>query len=119
MVAPATSQQPVLTCVAEAGHWWECRPTTLEGLFDLKAKYNDAKLIVGNTEVGIEMKFKSMAYPHLVGVTHIPELNRIEVCPRILSPGKIQACTIRARSHHPPQLSACLHLRRGDQCRVP
>lgn len=56
-----------------------CRPTTLQGLFDLKAKYNDAKLIVGNTEVGIEMKFKSMAYPHLVGVTHIAELNRIEV----------------------------------------
>jgi len=55
------------------------RPTTLEGLFDLKAKHNDAKLIVGNTEVGIEMKFKSMAYPHLVGVTHILELNRIDV----------------------------------------
>ena len=59
--------------------WHPCRPTTLQGLFDLKAKYNDAKLIVGNTEVGIEMKFKSMAYPHLVGVTHIEELNRIEV----------------------------------------
>ncbi len=56
----------------------------MEGLFELKAKYNDAKLIVGNTEVGIEMKFKSMAYPHLVGVTHIAELNRIEV--RILDP---------------------------------
>ena len=56
-----------------------CRPTTLQGLFDLKAMYNDAKLVVGNTEVGIEMKFKSMAYPHLVGVTHIAELNRIEV----------------------------------------
>lgn len=57
------------------------RPTTLQGLFELKAKYNDAKLVVGNTEVGIEMKFKSMAYPHLIGVTHIAELNRIEVRP--------------------------------------
>ena len=56
-----------------------CRPTTLEGLLELKSKYPTAKLVVGNTEVGIEMKFKSMAYPHLVGVTHVPELNRIEV----------------------------------------
>lgn len=56
-----------------------CRPTTLPGLFEIKSQHPEAKLVVGNTEVGIEMKFKNMAYPHLVGVTHIPELNRIEV----------------------------------------
>ena len=36
-------------------------------------------------EVGIEMKFKDMRYPVLIGATHVPELNAIEVrlqCPR-------------------------------------
>jgi hypothetical protein len=30
-------------------------------------------------EVGIEMKFKQLAYPVLIGSTHIPELNAFEV----------------------------------------
>ena len=50
----------------------------MEALFELKAAHPDAKLVVGNTEVGIELKFKHAAYPVLIGTTHIPELNRIE-----------------------------------------
>lgn len=42
----------------------------------LKQQHNDAKLVVGNTEVGIEMKFKAAAYPVLIGTTHVPELNQ-------------------------------------------
>ena len=61
------------------------RPTTLEELLAIKAKHNDAKLVVGNTEVGIEMKFKVMAYPVLIGATHVPELNRLEVWPGLTS----------------------------------
>ena len=49
----------------------ECRPMTLAGLLKLKAEYPDARLVVGNTEVGIEMKFKDARYPVLIGVTHI------------------------------------------------
>ena len=30
-------------------------------------------------EVGIEMKFKDMHYPVLIGATHVPELNAIQV----------------------------------------
>ena len=56
-----------------------CRPVSLEGLLDIKAKHNAAKLVVGNTEVGIELKFKHAGYPILVGTTHVPELNTIEV----------------------------------------
>jgi len=55
------------------------RPTSLESLLALKAKHPAAKLVVGNTEVGIEMKFKAAGYPHLVGTTHVPELNQLEV----------------------------------------
>lgn len=54
-----------------------CRPTSLESLLALKAKHPAAKLVVGNTEVGIEMKFKAAGYPHLVGTTHVPELNQV------------------------------------------
>ena len=56
-----------------------CRPLTLEGVLKLKAEYPDARLVVGNTEVGIEMKFKDARYPVLIGVTHVPELNSVEV----------------------------------------
>jgi xanthine dehydrogenase/oxidase len=55
------------------------RPTSLASLLALKAEHPEAKLVVGNTEVGIEMKFKAMMYPHLIGTTHVPELNQIEV----------------------------------------
>ena len=33
--------------------------------------------MVGNTEVGIEMKFKDARYPVLIGATHVPELNKV------------------------------------------
>lgn len=56
-----------------------CRPLTLAGVLKLKAEYPDARLVVGNTEVGIEMKFKDARYPVLIGVTHVAELNATEV----------------------------------------
>lgn len=52
----------------------------MEGVLKLKAEYPDARLVVGNTEVGIEMKFKDARYPVLIGVTHVPELNHTQVC---------------------------------------
>ncbi|XP_027929084.1 xanthine dehydrogenase 1-like isoform X2 [Vigna unguiculata] len=51
------------------------RPLTLQHVLDLKAKYDNAKLIVGNTEVGIEMRLKRMPYQVLISVMHVPELN--------------------------------------------
>lgn len=58
------------------------RPTTLASLLKIKAKSPAAKLIVGNTEVGIEMKFKAASYPVLVGVNAVPELNAVQVSER-------------------------------------
>lgn len=55
------------------------RPLSLGRLLALKAQHPHAKLVVGNTEVGIEMKFKDMKYPVLIGATHVPELNEIRV----------------------------------------
>ena len=37
-----------------------------------------AKIVVGNTELGIEAKFKKSDFPILVATTHVPQLTRIE-----------------------------------------
>ncbi|KAH8273140.1 hypothetical protein KR018_006412 [Drosophila ironensis] len=54
------------------------RPTSLEELLKLKAKYPNAKLVVGNTEVGVEVKFKHFLYPHLIYPTQVRELLEVE-----------------------------------------
>lgn len=55
------------------------RPLRLQQVLELKMKYPDAKLLVGNTEVGIEMRLKRMQYKVLISITHVPELNVLSV----------------------------------------
>lgn len=55
------------------------RPLSLESLLDVKHRFPDAKIIVGNTEVGIEMKFKHAGYPQLVDGSIVGELNEIHI----------------------------------------
>lgn len=55
------------------------RPLKLQHVLDLKSRYPHAKLVVGNTEVGIEMRLKRIEYPVLICVAHIPELNQVSV----------------------------------------
>ncbi|KAH7665527.1 xanthine dehydrogenase/oxidase protein [Dioscorea alata] len=55
------------------------RPLRLEHVLNLKCRYPEAKLVVGNTEVGIEMKFKNAPYQVLISVTHVPELNKLSI----------------------------------------
>ena len=50
---------------------------TLPSLLKLKSIHPEAKLIVGNTEVGIEMNLKAAKYPVLISTTHVPELNDV------------------------------------------
>uniref|UniRef100_A0A6N2L4E9 xanthine dehydrogenase n=1 Tax=Salix viminalis TaxID=40686 RepID=A0A6N2L4E9_SALVM len=55
------------------------RPLKIQHLLELKAKCPDAKLVVGNTEVGIEMRLKRIQYKVLISVAHVPELNVLHV----------------------------------------
>ncbi|KAF8369542.1 hypothetical protein HHK36_032438 [Tetracentron sinense] len=55
------------------------RPLGLHHVLDLKARYPDAKLVVGNSEVGIEMKLKGIQYQVLISIAHVPELNFFRV----------------------------------------
>ncbi|ESO85884.1 hypothetical protein LOTGIDRAFT_221063 [Lottia gigantea] len=54
------------------------RPVTLPEILDLKYQFPQAKIIVGNTEVGIETTFKNMKYPILINASDIPELTEIQ-----------------------------------------
>ncbi|XP_022116184.2 xanthine dehydrogenase [Pieris rapae] len=54
------------------------RPTTVDTVLTLKEKYPDAKIVVGNTEVGVEVKFKHCLYPVIIMPTSIPELNSVK-----------------------------------------
>ncbi|KAL3674239.1 hypothetical protein V7S43_000197 [Phytophthora oleae] len=49
-------------------------PVTTTHLLQLKRQHPDAKIAVGNSEMGIETKFKGFKYPHLIYVSRIPEL---------------------------------------------
>uniref|UniRef100_A0A3Q3N181 Xanthine dehydrogenase/oxidase n=1 Tax=Mastacembelus armatus TaxID=205130 RepID=A0A3Q3N181_9TELE len=53
------------------------QPASLGEFLCLKWKHPDARVVVGNTEVGIEMKFKNMVYPVILAPAFIPELNSV------------------------------------------
>ncbi|KAK4875653.1 hypothetical protein RN001_012075 [Aquatica leii] len=55
------------------------RPTKLDDILDLKKTYPDAKIIVGNTEVGIEVKFKNCNYPVRIHPVLIDEMTTVAV----------------------------------------
>ncbi|XP_063822615.1 xanthine dehydrogenase-like isoform X2 [Ostrinia nubilalis] len=51
------------------------RPTKLDQLLKIKNKYDHSKIVVGNTEIGVEVKFKKKIYPILLSPVNIEELN--------------------------------------------
>ncbi|EFA09973.1 Xanthine dehydrogenase-like Protein [Tribolium castaneum] len=65
-----------LVIKGKAVTWY--RPTKLCDLLQLRKQHPNAKIVVGNTEVGVEVKFKHMVYPVIVQPVLIPELSRIE-----------------------------------------
>lgn len=55
------------------------RPTALSELVALKGRHPGAKIVVGNTEIGVEVKFKHLRYPVLICSNRVPELNEVQV----------------------------------------
>lgn len=53
------------------------RPTKFEELLYLKSKYPEARIVGGNTEIGVEVKFKNMMYPDLIQPNMILELTSV------------------------------------------
>ncbi|XP_069743877.1 xanthine dehydrogenase/oxidase isoform X2 [Narcine bancroftii] len=88
----ALSEYPQSTLVFKGERVTWIQPQTLNELLALKAQHPDAKLVVGNTEVGIEMKFKNMLYPVILAPAHIPELTVTQSTDRGILFGA--ACTL-------------------------
>lgn len=42
------------------------RPVNIQQLLQMKKRHPDAKIVVGNTELGVEMKFKNCKYPVMI-----------------------------------------------------
>lgn len=55
------------------------RPNNINDLMALKLQYPNAKIIVGNTEVGVEIKFKHFHYPVMIMPNQIPEMIEIDI----------------------------------------
>ena len=83
------------------------RPTTMDDLLHLKKKYPNAKLVVGNTELGIEMKFKNCHYPVMIQPTHVKELTTISYGERALMFGasvtlsEMERACVKLTESHP------------------
>jgi len=95
--------KPLIVASCQAYHtgttWF--KPTTLIGILDLLKRFgNDGgcKIIVGNTEVGIEMKFKNAPYSRLIQPSEsISNLYDVTTTPTHL---EIGACTSLSTLQH-------------------
>eukprot|EP00054_Salpingoeca_dolichothecata_P024381 m.165933 g.165933 ORF g.165933 m.165933 type:complete len:1340 (-) comp24994_c0_seq1:150-4169(-) len=76
LILQADQPTPALEFRGERSVWF--RPTSLKDMLDLKAKHPEAKIVNGNTELGIEIKFKNCLYPVMICPNAIPELHDIQ-----------------------------------------
>lgn len=65
-------QKKILTFHGERTTWMA--PGTLKDLLELKMKYPSAPLVMGNTSLGLDMKFKELSYPVIISPARISEL---------------------------------------------
>ncbi|XP_076442699.1 xanthine dehydrogenase/oxidase-like [Babylonia areolata] len=54
------------------------RPVSLTELLDIKKHNPSCRIVVGNTEIGVEVKVKKQLYPVLVSATRVPELTIVQ-----------------------------------------
>jgi len=69
---PAALPARPLKFVGSRATWH--RPSTLTGLLELKRSLPSMKIVVGNSELEIERKFRNSNWEHLVCTSHVPEM---------------------------------------------
>ncbi|KAK5891015.1 hypothetical protein CgunFtcFv8_018312 [Champsocephalus gunnari] len=67
-------RSPSLCFRGSRSAWFQ--PGSLQELLSLKWDHPEARVVVGNTEVGIEVKFKNMVYPVILAPAFLPEMSR-------------------------------------------
>ncbi|XP_068926204.1 aldehyde oxidase-like [Petaurus breviceps papuanus] len=70
-------KQPKRTRVFSGERITWISPVTLRDLLEVKAKYPDAPIVMGNTTVGPDMKFKGIIHPVIISPDGIAELNAV------------------------------------------
>ncbi|XP_061464042.1 aldehyde oxidase 1-like [Rhineura floridana] len=70
--------QTVQTLVFHGERTTWISPVNLKELLELKAKYPQAPLVIGNTCVGPDMKFKGVFHPLIISPTRILDLHVVE-----------------------------------------
>uniref|UniRef100_A0A8D2ZCK4 Xanthine dehydrogenase/oxidase n=1 Tax=Scophthalmus maximus TaxID=52904 RepID=A0A8D2ZCK4_SCOMX len=70
-----TERSPSLCFRGNRTVWLQ--PNSLEEFLHLKWKHPDARVVVGNTEVGQSVKFKNMLYAVVLAPVFVPELNAV------------------------------------------
>jgi xanthine dehydrogenase/oxidase len=58
------------------GKWFH--PATVDQLLEIMETYPNAKIINGNTEIGIEVRFKNLKYPVQINTSDILELKQVK-----------------------------------------
>ncbi|KAI6654571.1 Xanthine dehydrogenase/oxidase [Oopsacas minuta] len=122
------SSEKMLVFVGERVTWY--RPANLTEVLQLKQKHTDVKLVVGSTEVSVELRFKDAHYPIVMCPSEIPEMNRITILENGMLVGaavplsevfdKCQECVDTRPTHETQVLSAIIDMLRkygGQQIR--
>ncbi|XP_075612393.1 aldehyde oxidase isoform X3 [Balearica regulorum gibbericeps] len=72
------AENPPRTLVFHGERMTWISPVSLDELLDLKAAHPNAPLVVGNTSVGPEMKFRGIFHPIVIAPARIPDLNVVK-----------------------------------------
>lgn len=58
------------------------RPTSLKELLRLKKAHPHAKIVVGSTDLSVDVKFKKLLFPIMICASAVPELTKVEITSR-------------------------------------
>ncbi|XP_063067791.1 aldehyde oxidase 6 isoform X2 [Engraulis encrasicolus] len=67
-------------------------PVTLEEVVDLKAQHPQAPIVMGNTNIGLDMKFKGVLHPFIISPSRVADLFEVTHTPEGVSIGA--GCTM-------------------------
>ncbi|XP_064383993.1 xanthine dehydrogenase/oxidase-like isoform X2 [Halichondria panicea] len=84
---PALRAEPLIPLAIKGPRVSWYRPLTLDQLLVLRAKFPQSKLVIGNTEIGVEVKYKGAFYDTLISCSRVPELNKMTVTDEGLTVG--------------------------------
>ncbi|CAI5638408.1 unnamed protein product [Oreochromis niloticus] len=80
LILMADTSPQTLTFHGERVSW--VSPVSLEELIQLKAKHPKAPLVMGNTNIGPDMKFKGILHPLIISPTRVKELFEVSQTPQ-------------------------------------